>query len=146
MANSRIGNLTFVELRALGGPGGGPPQLPQQLTEIEERPGVDGLSVLLIGKKGLPFQMQSGVDVDDRDAAENAIREYHDLVGSLVDVVWNGLNYTAIHNTKYAVLAPLEGVSVHRLTAAVGGVSTSKGFWVSAIWTLVPIDVTPPPE
>ena len=110
--------------------------LPQPLTEVEHRPGVDGVSVFLIGKKGVPFQMISGVDVDDRAAAEAAIRDYSAMPGTIVDLIWNGVNYTAEHNTKFTVLA-VEGVLAVRVTAATGGVSTGKQFWVSAIWSLI---------
>lgn len=141
MANSKIDNLTFVRLSAVGAGRGGAPSLTQQWTEIEQRPGVDGLSVLLLGEKGVPFQMESGVDVDDLSAAMDALSSYHEKVGQVVDVVWNGVNFTATHQTKYVVITPLETVAPIRMTAARGGISTGKQYWVSALWTLIPIKV-----
>jgi len=140
---NKIGNYSFVELGAVGGQRGGPPHLVQQITEIEERPGTDGISVLLTGRKGRPFQMRSGVDVDDLESAHIALRDYHDAPGQLVHVVWNDIHFTAVHSTQYAVLA-VEGIEFRRLSAASGGISTSKQYWVSAFWTLVPFEIINP--
>lgn len=129
-----------MELTNPAAQSGGAPMLPKQMTEVESRPGVDGVSVLLFGKKGVPFQMISGVDVDDREAAEEKLRAYGELSGQIVEVVWNGVNYTAYHNTKFVVLF-VDGVLMKRLSAASGGLSTGKQFWVSAVWTLVGFDL-----
>ena len=136
MATSSIGDHQFVTLANVSGQGGGAPMLPQQMTEIEERPGTDGVSVLLTGIKGLPFQMASGRDVDDRDAAEATIRAYAEMPSQIVSIVWNGVDYAAEHGVKFVVLAPVE-TRIQRVTAAVGGLSTSKGYWVAALWNLV---------
>lgn len=136
MATSSIGEHQFVTLANVSGQGGGAPMLPQQMTEIEERPGADGVSVLLTGKKGLPFQMASGRDVDDREAAEATLRAYANMPGEIVNIVWNGVDYSAEHEVKFVVLAPVE-VRMQRLAAASGGLSTSKGYWVAALWNLI---------
>lgn len=139
MATSLIGPFSFVTLHNPHSPGGAP-VIPTQMTEIDARPGVDGISVILLGEKGVPFQMVGGVDVDDRYSAESLIENYAQFGGEITSMTWRGINFSAIHSMKFIVLAVTD-YSIAQCAAAAGGFSTNKAFWVSSVWNLVGIRV-----
>jgi hypothetical protein len=135
---SSIGPETFVALRTPQTDRGGAPELEAERVSVFMRPGVDGCSVRRDGKQGRPFTLVSGVDVDNRAAAEAKQTDYRDLVGTVQDLVWNDTDYNATHGMQYVVL-DVHDITITRVSAAAGGLSTSKNFWVGAVWDLIPV-------
>jgi len=143
MANSALGDEIFVTFRNPAGDRGGAPEIPQEITESEVRAGVDGVSVILLGKKCVPFQMESGVDVSSFSDAMAKQAAYNAMVGQIKNLIWNGREYLQDHGCRYVVLH-VSNIRIIRLTAAVGGLQGTSGgqrYFVRATWDLIAFEV-----
>lgn len=98
MAHS-IGNLTFRFWR------GTSPQLVQQQITSHTRPGADDVGKIKNGIYGQPFQSTLVEHFSSFAAGEVFIPNYFNLVDSLgpVAVVYNNINYQAVHGHLYYV-------------------------------------------
>jgi len=124
MASPAIGAYTMISMK------GEFQTLAEDIEDIT-RPNAHGSAIRLLGQRGPIFQLLTGVDVDDAAAAEVEATAYKALVGTLQSVV----DQHSQTHTNVAVL----GVDVTRKTAlavAVGGLSSSAGYWVEATWKL----------
>jgi hypothetical protein len=110
----------------------GPP-LPSFAPMLEDvtPPAVDGLEVRSLGQRAGAAQYTSTVDVDDSDAAEALESTYRGLKKQLVTFVDQ-------HGQSHGTVLVMD-VQVQRsraITRMVGGVSTSGGYVVTAVWSL----------
>ena len=102
-----------------------------QTVEPITRPNIDGEALRIVGQRGQPFVMRSLVDVDDAAAAETEAGIYKGLQGTLVTIVDD---HGQTH-TNVAVLA-VRVMRKRAVKTAAGGLSTSQGYLVTAIWVL----------
>ena len=141
MALYQLGDYQFVTLHCVENPDS-PPPIVQETTISIDRPGVDGSLVMRTGQRGKPFQMVSGVDVQNKSGADNAQDAYGKMVGfRRFEMTWANSNYTDLHQTRFIVL-DVKVQKVKRLGAVVGGVNANSNFWLEALWTLLPVPST----
>lgn len=134
-----LGDFSFVTFHNVADMAG-PPQIVQGEVETVERKGVDGTGILRTGSRGKPFQMRSGVDGPTRAGADQTQDLYAQMIGKKrYDMVWADISYTDTHSTKYVVL-DVQTIKIKRLSVKTGGLDLNlSGFWVEAIWTLLPV-------
>lgn len=135
---NRLGDFTFVQWARSDNPAA-PPILTAQKTQIVERAGVKGTGLLLTGERGVPFEMVSGVDNDSLEAGLDTLTLYQGLIGQdAQNLWWGGVNYRTAYNTVFLVVdcVPLE---CRKVTGAAGGLSSQRGAWIRALWTLVAV-------
>lgn len=137
MAIQSIDKFTFVILERTDARGG-PPTLEQPITEVIQRPGVPGSGVLDLGTKGVPFQMKSGVDIL-QSQIDLVKKGYLELVAAKrVNILWNSIDYGTVFSTKYVVLEVVP-LSIIRIAAKAGGLTSGADTWYEALWTLLPV-------
>lgn len=139
MATNRINNFYFLSLQQPGGNGTVPELLRQDL-KIIQRPGTSGTGIKRQGVKGEPFQLESVVDVSTLVDAENLRFLYIALQNGdqKIDLVLNDIDYGSFHGVRFVVLQ-VGNISIRRMAAAVGGLSTPSNYVVRASWTLIPV-------
>lgn len=134
-----LGTFIFVNFSANGNDDG-EPMLPQEHSEIIQRPNVRGSGIVRLERKGMPFEMRSMVDVDDETAAALLIGNYYLAVGTdPLEIVWRDRNYFTTYGVKYYVLS-VQATQSRRVATAVGG-STAGLYVVRATWHLLPVEV-----
>ena len=119
-----IGVFNFVTLKGGVHPPG------QTLGEIT-RPRVDGEAYRRSGIRGNTFTLTSQVDVDSEVEAKAEIEGYKAIQATLQTVVdSSGQTWTNV------VIVRVDPQSRKKIEGAVGGLSTLKGYFVTAQWTL----------
>ena len=143
MADNSLGSFDFVTLHNPGDRGA-PPILPAMDGEIVQRVGVDGTSIQRIGRKGHPFPMRSGVDVQNFSKANTLLRDYLEAQNQqALPLVWGGVNYEAEFGVLY-IPVRVEPIRIRRIIGAAGGLRNGDATaWLEALWTLVPIASSP---
>lgn len=127
---NQIGSFQFIELQ------GQPDQVMEQI-EIIQRLGVDGVGLRKLGARGVPFQLHSRVDANTMGAARVGMNRYKRLIGGdPVSLYWNGLDISGGESVNVAVLKVRQS-RLQRIATSVGGISSSAGAWLEAIWTLI---------
>lgn len=112
---------------------------------VLSRPGVDGSAVWLTGERGKPFTLRSSIDAFDLAYAMQLYAAYRQMVGELVDLIWNGLEMTNSTTQIIVVdVTPVDG-RVFAMTGGVGGLSPPSKGWIECDWKLVAVTV-PAPE
>jgi hypothetical protein len=146
MSINRFGNFFFVSFHRPDG-SGSPPEILCEQTEVVQRPGSNGAGVILLGRKGKPFQMRSFVDTETFADAEELSEHYIDVIGTgPYGIIWGGINFLSRHDVVYVPLA-VEGIKLKQLRASAGGLYPPSLGSVEALWTLLPVEVPPaPPE
>ena len=119
-----IANYDFISFKGGLGPTG------ENLEEIT-RPNVDGIAYRKTGKRALPFQMISTVDVDSAEDAKDLLLDYKLLQGSL----WTIEDDTGKEWENVAVIE-IEHLYTRKIEGAVGGVSTNKEYLMACRWSL----------
>ncbi len=132
----RLENHDFVILHRSDNPAGGP-LLPTEKHQAITRPGVEGTGFILHGRRGEPFDMRSYVDLLFLDIPSRT-QDYHDLVGTVVDVVWQSVDYRSQFRIRYFV-ANVMIVRSGKLTAYSGGQTSGGNAYLEATWTLHPV-------
>ncbi len=136
MAES-IGDFTFVCLK-------GQPGVVQQEIELITRPGVDGTGLLRTGRRGQPFDLETGVDTQTLEAGRTLFNQYKALSGTdPVKMVWGAINLETAESVLFGVLR-VDLISLRPIAASVGGLNPPSGAWLQCRWNLIPIEkVTP---
>lgn len=121
-----IGGYSFITLEGGLNPGSG-----EQLEEIT-RPGVDGVAYRRIGRRGVPFRMQSLADVANAANAHSLILNYKALQGGLVTLVdETGQSWFNVMVLRVQCSQP------KYVTGMSGGLTGGQtGYLVSADWLL----------
>ena len=103
---SSIGEHRFLQLTGAINPGGG-----EQLEDIT-RPGIDGVAWRRIGKRGIPFQLRSVVNLSSADKVQTQLISYQQTQGQIVNIVdqhalsWDGyLVLRVLHRRTQALLS-----------------------------------------
>lgn len=134
-----LGDFLFVNFSASGNDDG-EPMLPQEHSEVIQRPNVRGSGIVRLERKGIPFEMRSMVDVDNEAAANLLVGNYYLAVGTdPLAIVWRDRDYFTTYGVKYFVLAVMATQS-RVVYAPVGGL-TAGNFVVRATWHLLPVEV-----
>jgi len=135
-----LGPFVFTSFSRADSPRGGPPELPGEVVETIQRPGVDGTAFVLQGARGRPFAMRSFADCATLAAAQAEGRAYVASRGAnpLV-LVWDGTDYYATHGVLYVVVE-VAVERIVRIAAAAGRLrNAAPQAALEASWTLVPI-------
>lgn len=134
---SFVGPYGFLSLHRVDDPRGGP-LLPREQCETINRPGVDGTAVLKLGKRSEPFQMRGFVDVLNLSLVPVATQSYQNLIGTVVNVIWQDTDFQAVYGVKFAVLDCVVTKSA-RVSVRAGGAVAGSTAYVEVIWTLQPM-------
>lgn len=128
MADSSLGDVSFVSLCGIEAPSQPPPTLREMVMAIQ-RHGVEGTAFVLLGSKGVPFFARGFAVFEDRTEAEAADAIYKAMIGAdKYNYVWGG---NLITSCKYVVL------DVRLLRVQTVGVSSSgHGAIAESLWTL----------
>ena len=105
----------------------------QQQLQMEDRPGVDGFLVWLMGKKGAPFQMQTQADFASRENALAAYAAACNAVGQKRVLFRFG------NNLGQVVVLGVSQLAIQPARTAIGGLNLSQGgngFVLTLGWTL----------
>ena len=138
IATNSLGSFSFVRINRVGDPDAAPEGLARE-TAVVERFNVTGSGVILGAVKGRRFQMESFVDVDTINDAHDQAESYRAAIGTgPLELVFQGRNWSSEENTEFVVL-DVSGVRVRTITAAAGGLSTSKGAGLWVIWDLIAV-------
>lgn len=138
MAVNQLGEFTFVTLHNPQDRGA-PPLLPAIESQVLQRPGVDGTLIQRTGKKAQPFDMRSGVDVQNFSVANDLLAEYLAIQNDDARVlIWGGVNYSLEYSVLYVVLRVVP-IRIRRISAATGGLTPYAEAWLEALWTLQPV-------
>lgn len=137
MAYSYVGPYGFISLHRTDDPRGGP-LVPREQCEVINRPGVDGTGVMKMGRRSEPFQMRAFVDVLSLAIVPTAVQSYQSLIGTVVNVVWQDVDYAANYGCRYAVLDCV-CQSSRRVLARAGGAVSGSTAVVEILWTLQPM-------
>lgn len=137
MGYSYVGPYGFISLHRTDDPRGGP-LVPREQCEVINRPGVDGTGVMKMGRRSEPFQMRAFVDVLNLNIVPTAVQSYQSLIGTVVNVVWQDLDYGAAYGCRYAVLDCV-CQSSRRVLARAGGAVAGSTAVVEILWTLQPM-------
>lgn len=131
---NQIGPFPFLDL--VGGV-----VLPQESAEVLERPGVDGVGLKFLGRRGRPFTLHSRVDAQSLEDAHVAGRNYQQLVnnGILYSVAQHDVDYTNF-GVEFAVLA-VENLRIRAAWILRGGLFPPSLGWIEADWTLVALEI-----
>lgn len=107
----------------------------KQTTDLEIRPGVDGVYVWLTGTRGEPFEVQTVTDVNSAQDAVVLMQFYEALVGTVVPVMF--ANW--IMPKQYVVLnvRPIPD-QCRQVLVGIGGTGGGPSYGIlAASWTLV---------
>lgn len=138
MSLDTLGNFQFVGWHRADDPAGAP-ELPREMTEIIQRPGVDGTGLLLLGSKGQPFQMRSAVDLQDGAQAVAVIDGYRQMIGAgAFRLIWGSIDFYAVYTVGYLVL-DVTTLRMTTLSAKAGGITPGATVWLESLWTLLPV-------
>jgi hypothetical protein len=132
LLENKIGIHTFISLKGYWNP-------PAQIKQIDDRPGVNGSELILVGKKGEPFTMISQTDAESYEGALSYILDYLALIdGDAVEVVKGGVSCETF-GFRCSVLRVRE-IDCFAIRGAAGNYLSppSQGF-VIAEWTLIAI-------
>lgn len=144
MALNQFGNFLFI---AIHGPNdvGSPPANVATHVEVLQRPGFDGTAIIDLGKKGKPFQMRSVVDTQTPADALIMADLYRKSQGQgPFGLIWNGVNFYTDFDVVYVPIE-VDVTKIRRLRTATGGIYPPSLGLVECLWTLMPIEVKPPP-
>jgi len=140
MATYSLGNFDFLRFHSFSGYDGAP-MLPQTHSEIVQRPNVKGTGFIIGQRTGMPFPMQSFVDVQNDEVAALLIAQYHLAVNTDPrTIIWRDIDYFDQYGVKFMIVG-LSDVRSCWLASAVGGLNPPSLSCVSAIWHLVPVEV-----
>ncbi len=120
-----IGGITVWSL-------GGFDEKPALAMEDVSAEGVDGVELRELHTRGDSFRMLARLDCDSLSAANDMYDDFRELRGTLV-IVQDDYGKTL---SQVAVL-DVRRVEQRKIIKAVGGVSTSKGAWLEAEFTLL---------
>lgn len=128
MSTFSIGSFNFIDMSEF-------PPSTRESVEVETRAGVNGHSLWLTGKRGMPFSVRTIVDVATVTAGGLLMAQYEAVVGSQATVVYAGVPF----NKTFDVLnvAPVEN---RKILLGIGGVSGTSGALLVADWSLVAIE------
>lgn len=135
MSNYYIGDFGFVRWE------GPRPQFVKQHVQEFTKGGQDGISAQLLGTRGDPFQVQLSAVMPS--VAQVAVIEanYRLLIGTVTNVIYEGMNYTIGYRTQYLVHDAMN-VSVKRHPLLFGpGYNYPGGWKVVSRWILIPVAV-----
>lgn len=140
--NNSLGPFEFVAFH-VPSDHGAPPDLLQVQGDLVQRAGVDGSSVMRLGRKGNPFQMRSGIDLLSLSDALVTLNAYKSYVNfEPLALVWGGIDFHASFGTDYLPIA-VEPIRIRRISGGAGGqYGSTAAAWLEALWTLVPIAIS----
>lgn len=138
IAQNSIGSFSFVRINQPGDPSAAPESLRREAVATR-RFNVNGAGVISGGISSPEFQLESFVDADSINAAHDLAESYRTLIANGKQVlIFQGRNWQTEEGTLFVVLG-LSGVRVRRFEAAAGGLSTSRGAGLWAVWSLQPV-------
>lgn len=127
MANSQIGNYTFVSMLP-------PPLFPYEGTELEARAGVNGYAAWKTGKAADDFTVVTLRDVASLAAAAAAFANYQTLVAAAPQTIY----YAGMILPFKVLVRKVEPEEIRQVVRGVGGISGTSGAIVRAKWSLLP--------
>lgn len=132
---NRIGTKQFIALR-------GEIILPQEMLELDERPGVDGTEITFTGIKGRPFQLTSQADVEAYQYARDEVQSYLNLISmGPLEIVQGGVSSLSLgYLVKVLNFTPTR---ILRLGQSIGGLTEGgpgTGF-IEGVWDLISIPI-----
>lgn len=131
MIQNRIDTFEFLSLV------GNPEPLKRQV-ELLARAGVDGVTAVRTGARGVRFTLQSRVDAADRAAARSLFLSYRNLIGQdPVELVWYDL--PAIAEEFRVLVLDVRPVAAKSLLSASGGLNPPGLGFVVCDWDLVAV-------
>lgn len=118
-----------------------PPTLQQKGSQHYRVPGVSGSGAVVDSAvSGTPFTANTTAYVASADV-ETVRLSYAALIGTLVTLVYEGVNFSTAHNTQFLVL-DVQISEARRIPRAVGiGFDHNPAGQIRASWTLVPVPV-----
>lgn len=111
LTDNSIGPFPFISLQ-------GQLQPPREMTSIDDRPGVDGTEITLLGNKGEPFTMISRVDAENLSNGEMYHSVYKTIIGTAVELVRGGVSTEA--NGYLVMVLAVRRLDVFPISGAVG--------------------------
>lgn len=116
------------------------------MIELVQRAGVNGTGYILLGSKGVPFQMRSWVDCTDESAALTLMAGYRNLIGNdMQTVVFRNVDYN-VNQTVQAVVIDVTDDRLETTINITGGLNVSNGsagVVLNVVWHLVMNTVEP---
>lgn len=118
---------------------GNPDPLKEEVLVLS-RPGVDGVAVWKIGKRGQKFTLRSVCDARDIAHARDLFCQYKALIGAdPVSLTWADLPL-ANESAKVVVL-DVRAATLKTILGGVGGLNPPSTGWVECDWDLVAVEV-----
>lgn len=137
MSVNSLGPFTFIRMDANGIPNS-PPPIVQTDTSIVLRPGVPGVGIIDMARRGRPFPLMTRIDVASHAAGEALRKTYSDAIaGDALDLVLAGVNYSEIQQTQYVILSVNETQIIPHFNA-IGGLNGGR-FLLLATFVLLPV-------
>lgn len=133
----KIDKYEFLALHRSDDQRAGPVIVREQCQPIN-RPGVNGTAVLLTGQRADAFQMRSLVDMTSLATLPAAIKAYSELIGTVVEIEWQGVDFAVEHDTKYVVMDVVQ-LRSGRLSARAGGLVSNSTAYLELLWTFQPV-------
>ena len=127
---NKIGQHEFISLMGL-------PIHPTQRVAIDDRPGVTGSEIMLMGFKGEPFTLISAVDTASYSAAHQKYNDYRQMPAeSAVELVIGSVSsYTFFYAVKVLKVEPIEFL---KISTPVGNKLNAPSLgWCSCRWDLL---------
>lgn len=99
MSNS-LGSFQFIRMDD----GNRTPEVPKKQSVTIMRPGVPGVLIIDMAKRGVPFLLPTLVDVSGRSNAEILLKAYRDaILVDQLDLIWSDINYASAHGVRFVI-------------------------------------------
>jgi hypothetical protein len=129
--SASIGQFEFLSLA-------GQVEPPKEECLLLSRPGVEGVAVWRVGKRGIKFTLRSTVDAESHAHARQLFAAYAATIGGEpVELVWDGLEMTD-EGFKVIVL-DVRPVEIKAIIGGVGGLNYPSEGWCVCDWDLVAV-------
>lgn len=133
MSNYTLGEFQFIRWEGIR------PQFVVQHMIAYRKPGMDGIAALTQGRNGDEFRVKLtaiAVDDDERDLLEAG---YRAVIGQVLDLVYEGVNYGTTHQTEYLVMG-VSNTMAKRQVLTVGPDYQHYAAWhIESEWRLIPV-------
>ena len=138
--SAQLGNALFIKLENAGDRHA-PPDTFGEISEIIQRPGINGTAIRRVGSKGEPFEMLSLASAANVSAGSSLIHAYRGMQAQTAyPLNWRGYNFDAV-SVRYVVLNVRVQSVAPVSNLIVSGVVSTDTVLVRALWTLIPVAI-----
>lgn len=124
--------------------GRGPPELARREILPVQRPGVDNAELIDLGYPSREFELLSLEDLEKYEDAPDRVKLYLEQVGQLLDIAWNGINYTEQYQTRFK-LVDVQPVIHKRIGVSSGGINDNPEAILKCLWRFITFKIPDEP-